>query len=368
MNAINSSNIDNRQAINIKPTKLGSKFDFKDSSLGSVVFVVLQYSILILLTILTDNGVIFTFASTIISQILLELMFAFSVLIVAKINKKNVFESTTLNKKPNIVSTLLCVVIAVICLYGFNGLTSFFITFLEKIGYTPSSGNIVIPNFGIFILYVIAMCIIPAISEEMLFRGLIFNGLKDRGVKKAVLVSALLFMLMHGSPDQTIHQFILGVLLAYVFYYTGSLWYPIIIHFLNNFIVVFITFITYGQTTDVVTDNTWGGIISTGIMSVVFAVISGLLIYFIIIKLLKKRKERDEIKLQVTNAHLMGVENETIVIPDEQTQIHDATGKIITNENAGKKKMDTRSIMFFVASGLILSVEWIYTLIVGFMK
>ncbi|MEG1582294.1 MAG: CPBP family intramembrane glutamic endopeptidase, partial [Clostridia bacterium] len=182
-----SLNTDNM--VKSKPVKLGSKFDFKDSSLGAIVFVIMQY-VFLALTFFVGLGLKYTLAVSVIALALLESLFAVTVFIVAKINRKDVFTCTTLNKKPNLVSSLLCVLIAVVCLYGFNGLTTFFLSFLEKIGYTGSSSSIVIPNFGMFLLYTITMAIIPAISEEMLFRGMIFNGLKDRGVKSAVIISA----------------------------------------------------------------------------------------------------------------------------------------------------------------------------------
>lgn len=96
-----------------------------------------------------------------------------------------------------------------------------------------------------FILETIKLAIVPAFCEELLFRGLILDRLKRFGREKAILISALLFALMHQHPAQAFYTFILGLFLGYMVFESGSIWGGIILHFVNNFTQVIINAISY---------------------------------------------------------------------------------------------------------------------------
>ena len=78
-------------------------------------------------------------------------------------------------------------------------------------------------------------CILGPVCEELLFRGLLAGRLARYGQKPAALVSALLFGLYHANVSQFFYAFALGLLLAYAYFYTGSLKAPILLHMLFNF-------------------------------------------------------------------------------------------------------------------------------------
>ena len=75
------------------------------------------------------------------------------------------------------------------------------------------------PLSSFFLLVVVA-----PVTEELLFRGIILRGfLANYSKRRAILLSALLFALMHGNPWQFIPAFVAGVLLAWLLIETGSL-------------------------------------------------------------------------------------------------------------------------------------------------
>ena len=75
------------------------------------------------------------------------------------------------------------------------------------------------------------------ILEEITFRGIILETfLKNYDVQKAILLSALLFGLIHFNPPQVISATILGVFIGWVYYRTKSLLPCIFMHFVNNFL------------------------------------------------------------------------------------------------------------------------------------
>lgn len=82
----------------------------------------------------------------------------------------------------------------------------------------------------------ILMLVIAApIFEELLFRGIILDGLlKNYSPQKAILWSALLFGIVHLNPWQFLAALALGVFMGWIYYRTGSLSATMFIHFIAN--------------------------------------------------------------------------------------------------------------------------------------
>lgn len=80
------------------------------------------------------------------------------------------------------------------------------------------------------------VAVFPAIGEELLFRGTLQSFLKEwtRKPHLAIWVTAFIFSFIHFQFYGFFPRFLLGVVLGYLFYWSGSLWYPIIGHFFNN--------------------------------------------------------------------------------------------------------------------------------------
>ncbi len=86
---------------------------------------------------------------------------------------------------------------------------------------------------------IIAACFFPAVGEELLFRGFIGRGLVGRyGRVAGVLITSAIFGAIHLEPLQAIGAFFIGIVLHYVYLTTKSLFVPIMLHFLNNFLAV----------------------------------------------------------------------------------------------------------------------------------
>jgi membrane protease YdiL (CAAX protease family) len=83
-------------------------------------------------------------------------------------------------------------------------------------------------------LFLIAL--VPAISEELLFRGLIQNlfGKLTQNIWVGISVSAFLFALIHLQPFNFLPMFALAFCYGIIAAYTGSLWITMVLHFLNN--------------------------------------------------------------------------------------------------------------------------------------
>lgn len=86
-------------------------------------------------------------------------------------------------------------------------------------------------------------CVLGPLCEELLFRGLLARRLARYGQKPAALVSALLFGLYHANLSQFFYAFALGLLLAYAYFYTGTLRAPVVLHMLFNCYGSFLAFV-----------------------------------------------------------------------------------------------------------------------------
>ncbi|MCL2417157.1 MAG: CPBP family intramembrane metalloprotease [Bacteroidales bacterium] len=93
-----------------------------------------------------------------------------------------------------------------------------------------------------FTLLVIA--VLPAICEEIFFRGVVLTNIAKRtgNIHLAVWLSAIFFSAIHFEILGFLPRILLGAVLGYSFILTKSLWIPIIIHFLNNGVLVFLYF------------------------------------------------------------------------------------------------------------------------------
>ena len=89
----------------------------------------------------------------------------------------------------------------------------------------------------------VGACVLGPLCEELLFRGLLAGRLARYGQKPAAFISALLFGLYHANLSQFFYAFLLGLLLAYAYFYTGKLKTSVVLHMLFNFYGSFIVFL-----------------------------------------------------------------------------------------------------------------------------
>lgn len=90
-------------------------------------------------------------------------------------------------------------------------------------------------SLGGLLLFILLACIAVPLFEETFFRGFLFQGFASSfGPIWGAIISATLFSLSHQQLDIFVPLFVLGVALAWVFYYTRSLWTNVAVHSLFN--------------------------------------------------------------------------------------------------------------------------------------
>lgn len=92
-----------------------------------------------------------------------------------------------------------------------------------------------------FLLMTVAYAVVPALVEEFAVRGVIMQPLRRYGDRFAIIMSSVIFGIMHGNMVQIPFAIVAGIALGYFAIATKSIWTSVAIHFLNNFISVLFT-------------------------------------------------------------------------------------------------------------------------------
>jgi membrane protease YdiL (CAAX protease family) len=91
-------------------------------------------------------------------------------------------------------------------------------------------------NINHQIIIILCMALIPAMGEELFFRGVLQKILSEKiDFHVAILVASLLFSLFHFELVAFFYRFLFGVILGYLYYYTKNIFPSILLHFINNF-------------------------------------------------------------------------------------------------------------------------------------
>lgn len=177
--------------------------------------------------------------------------------------------------------------VGLLCLSQLNDL---FLKWLEGFGYKDTP--IVLPSldgFG-FVGVLITIAVLPAIFEELIFRGLLLKGMKSFGTVGAVLLNGALFALYHQNPAQTMYQFCCGCAFALVAIRAGSILPTVVSHFINNALIVTLT--KYGLA------DLQGGVLITVVIVSILCLITSLVWLFFFDKG-KNEPKREENKAEI---------------------------------------------------------------------
>lgn len=141
--------------------------------------------------------------------------------------------------KAVLYSFLLGIVVYILNVF----VVTFFRVVLTALGYTYSTGSTITSYpFWLLIVNLIVSAVLPAICEETAHRGMLLRGLSNKGAMKSIVISSLLFGLMHLNIEQFFYATIIGLLLGTITMFCDTIYPAIIIHFMNNALSTFMTF------------------------------------------------------------------------------------------------------------------------------
>ncbi len=255
------------------------KLNKTSSGLGFYIFTAI-----IVLNFLAIVGVIFsTFftsgfdkTSELLLDTVVSLMSFFVVgLFYCLISNTHLSEILPVNHvKPGLTVKLVFIAVAVAFTGNFmtelilNGLSLFGIGSNYDMDYTAST-----PIEGV--LFFIAVGVVPALGEEFAFRGIILQKLRKYGDGFAILISAVLFGLMHGNLVQIPFTFVTGLALGFITVKSNSIIPAVITHFCINSSSVLVSILEENSIFDSnVVDIVYLSFIALVIIGAVISVIS----------------------------------------------------------------------------------------------
>ncbi|NOY38001.1 MAG: CPBP family intramembrane metalloprotease [Chlorobi bacterium] len=149
-------------------------------------------------------------------------------------------------------------------------------------------------SFGAFLINLAIVAVLPALSEELMFRGAIQPIFIKwtRNVHAGILITAFLFSFFHFQFFGLIPRWVLGVIFGYLFYWSKTIWLPVLAHFINNGLAVTVYYIYGSQVVEQKVDTI--GTADDWSLAVVGFVLVGTLLYLL-------RRELDEQKKRRTD-------------------------------------------------------------------
>ncbi|MBR2752427.1 MAG: CPBP family intramembrane metalloprotease, partial [Lachnospiraceae bacterium] len=125
-------------------------------------------------------------------------------------------------------------------------LTETAIYFFPKLGESSDGVTDLITNLS-FPMAILVIAILPAVCEEILFRGPILRSLEFIKIPALIIVvDGLIFAAAHLSFIKMIPITILGIYLAYLVYSSGNMFYSMFVHFINNSLSVILVYTLLG--------------------------------------------------------------------------------------------------------------------------
>lgn len=216
--------------------KLQKKGIRKISNRAGLFFLLLIFIQLLWALMLNQlNESYFNINTDVIKIFVTLFSFIFPYFIMIKSMKKKVIDVIPIKPRKNHLFSY--VIIGLLVTHISNFITIFVVNFLKDhniVSKTPES-IFKYDNTPIgIILFLINLAIVPAITEEFVFRGVILGSLRKFGNGFAIFASALMFSLMHGNIEQITIAFLIGLYLGFCVVKTNSIIPAVLIHFFNN--------------------------------------------------------------------------------------------------------------------------------------
>ena len=146
-----------------------------------------------------------------------------------------------------------------------------------------------INNISGLIINLIMIAGLAALGEELLFRSLLQTSLIKicKNAHIGIFIASAIFSFIHFEFYGFIPRLVLGLILGYMFYLSGSIWVPMLMHFINNGTVVILYFLNNKGITNIDTD-TFG---RTSIPILILSIIVTIILFYVSTKFSHRYKK-----------------------------------------------------------------------------
>lgn len=226
-----------------RPTEFIASAWFLLASASQYVITYLVMFIELLLTRfglrLNDSGFSYTVS------MLIEVGLFFLPVILYAARHDGVEQSLRMNR-PRWDALLLALFAAPVGVMAADCLSTWWMVLIELLGGSLYISSVPIPTnltelgFALFF-----SALLPGVCEEMLFRGGLMGAWERRGTRQALMISSVLFALLHGSILGLPVQLIIGFVLGYIVILSDSLFTGMVYHAMHNATILIIGYLTY---------------------------------------------------------------------------------------------------------------------------
>lgn len=212
------------------------------------IFIVLYFGSSFVLFFIPDLENIDLMLYNIIGQLIMFIPLLLICIAVSKDSVKNIYQ---FNKVP-----VLDIILAIFLALAIEPAMSLLSMLSTIIFPNEVSEYMAVTYDSPLIISVISTALIPAVCEEMFFRGALFSQFKNISLKSACLLTGVLFGIAHFDAQQFLYAFAMGALMCYVVYKTNSIIPTIVVHFTINFSqLIFSRFTTDTEFTEELTNT-----------------------------------------------------------------------------------------------------------------
>lgn len=145
------------------------------------------------------------------------------------------------------LSVLSIALLALMTVYVASALSALWSAALDTLGLKGVGGVALPESEGELVLGILVMAALPAVCEELLFRGLVLAAWESRGTAFAIGVSAALFALLHGNLYGLPVFLLVGAISGYVTFALNSVYAGIVYHTVYNAACLAIPYLLAGQ-------------------------------------------------------------------------------------------------------------------------
>ncbi len=177
---------------------------------------------------------------SLVTEILIELVFVLLVLFFTFFDYKNVFRLYNF-RKVTTKALLFCIVFPIITAGVIYFGTEWLSLWLFDFSYNVYADYVFYDNAFLWAFLFIA--VLPPIVEELAFRGFLFNQLRVfANYKVTILATAVIFSLVHFSMISLLWIFPFGIVLGYLRHIYKTLWLGMIVHFIHNLLILLLDY------------------------------------------------------------------------------------------------------------------------------
>lgn len=285
-------------------------------------------------------------------------MFAIPLLLYSLFCKKNLKEafSDTGFKRITFKMVLISIVLGAILYFINSFVADAFYSFISMFGYEtlPSQATQTTINYGTLLKELVLSCILPGFCEEFLHRGIMLHAKRKHvNTRYCLLISSILFGLVHLNIRQFFYAAILGFLMGYTSLVADSIYPSIIIHFMNNFLSNYFYYGSHFKWPLASFISRIRELLFSDMFIFVTSTTIGVILLFMLYMYLLKKLKQERIQKEIRTI-IKSLEIQNLPLPEAQLRFEHVNQLLQNKAVNQEKKTSTFTEKIFLISSIVL--------------